>query len=37
MDRKLGKLTKLGEATVKELDLLTGTTRRRLRDGEWVG
>ena len=36
MDRKVGTLTKLGEATVKELDLLTGTTRRRLFDGEWV-
>ena len=36
MDRKHGKLTKLGEAAVKELDLLTGTTRKRLRDGEWV-
>ena len=36
MDKKHGKLTKFGEATVKQLDLLTGTTRRRLRDGEWV-
>ena len=36
MDRKLGKLTKFGEATEKGLDLLTGTTRKRLRDGEWV-
>ena len=36
MDRKLGKLTKLGDATEKALDLLTGTTRKRLRDGEWV-
>ena len=36
VDRKLGKLTKLGDATEKALDLLTGTTRKRLRDGEWV-
>ena len=36
MDKKHGRLTKIGEATVKQLDLLTGTTRRRLRDGEWV-
>ena len=36
MDLKFGKLTKLGEAAVKELDLLTGGTGRRLRDGEWV-
>ena len=30
------KLTELGEATEKALDLLTGTRRKRLRDGEWV-
>ena len=36
MDKKHGKLTKIGEARVKQLDLLTGGTGRRLRDGEWV-
>ena len=33
---KPGELTELGEATEKALDLLTGTPRKRLRDGEWV-
>ena len=31
------KLTTLGEDTERRLDRLSGTTRKRLRDGEWVG
>ena len=36
-DQKTGKLTELGVATERRLDRLTGTTRKRLRDGDWVG
>ena len=36
-DQKTGELTKLGEDTERRLDRLTGVTRKRLRDGEWVG
>ena len=36
-DQITKELTELGVDTERRLDLLTGTTRKRLRDGEWVG
>ena len=36
-DQKTGELTEKGKDTERRLDRLTGTTRKRLRDGEWVG
>ena len=36
-DQVTGEYTQLGEDTERRLDRLTGTTRARLREGEWVG
>ncbi len=36
-DQETGEDTKLGVDTERRLDKLTGTTRQRLREGEWVG
>lgn len=34
-NQRLGCLTPMGEANERQLDLLTGIRRRRLKDGEW--
>ena len=37
VNQRTKELTDLGVATERKLDKLSGTTRKRLRDGEWVG